>query len=86
MKFGLITEALNDKNISKIKLLTVNGKEILISKQDLLEKNEESIIIKRTDGEEIILLFDEIDKITPIKRPKKPQIKSFERPGQKNRH
>ena len=86
MKFGLITEALNDKNVSKVKLLTLNGKEILISKQDMLEKNGESIIIKRTDGKEAIILFDEISEITPIKRPKKPQIKSFERSGQKNRH
>ncbi|WP_292601386.1 hypothetical protein [Methanobrevibacter sp. UBA212] len=82
MDYKKILELLNKKNVIKVKLIIIDGNEIIITKKDILEKDEGNLVIRR-DTEHIAIPLDEIDDAVCIY---KTQILSFERPSQRNRH
>lgn len=82
MEYNKILQQLNKKNVIKVKLIMKDGTEIIISKKDILEKDEGNLVIKK-DTERITISLDEIEDVHNIY---KTHILSFERPGQRNRH
>ena len=68
MNLEKILEKLNEKNISKIKLVTREGDETIVSKNDTIEKDEENCISIKRNGKETILNLDDIYKIIQIKK------------------
>ena len=65
MDYKKILELLNKKNVIKVKLIIIDGNEIIITKKDILEKDEGNLVIRR-DTEHIAIPLDEIGFILSI--------------------
>jgi hypothetical protein len=62
MDFKLLKSKLDEKNVSKIELISLGGDSTVIEKDDELQDNGKYILIKK-DTKEIHLLSNEVYKI-----------------------
>ena len=86
MVFKYITEKFNEEEVGEITLVTIEGDETTISKNDQLKDEGNHIFIIKKD-QEIIVSLEKIYKIIVTKKsPTSPQIHSFPRKGMKNRY
>lgn len=68
MNLDNILEKLNEENVSKVKLVTREGDETIVSKNDTIEKDEGNCLSIKRNGKETILNLDDIYKIISVKK------------------
>lgn len=68
MNLDNILEKINEENVSKVKLVTREGDETIVSKNDTIEKDEGNCLSIKRNGKETILNLDDIYKIISVKK------------------